>query len=597
MSVLKKPKIFKGRGRIITDILGRRKYTNYTQALNEAIANSLDAKSKEIKIKVNKEFIEIEDNGIGMNEEVLENRYFTLGEKNPDPEARALFGIGVCANAALGDLLIVESRAANEKKGVKAVIDFIEVENTDIGQYKPKKWEYIDFTGKKYSTKIRIERLRWKNITEEEVKDYLIKKHWPIIIDPEYNIKILVNEGIIKAEEPKGVQKFAFDSLEEFRIGEKHVPTQPDLDCSQVKGVFYLMENCKDPSIDVYVQDQRIDVYSGDRVDWLGIKLLSSPEGFKSRLKGIIKVKAEDKEEKVFSGETGKYLLLKSGRDAFFEDTFAFRALCAYLNEKSKGKVLNLPHGGILRLINDEWYKTRGTDIKKTQEFIEAIKSDIFTDLQKIFKGERFKPKIDKEGEDITKIREEKKRDKTPRPENVMFKCPNCGNIIKVKISIYKQWKKASKVKKVKLEEKYWTCPACQHRLDPIKDKYKRGKIKGVRIAKVELEEGIITDIRAEPLGKRGPRAVYNPDERLLKINAEHSLLVYSLKTSDEAFKCNLLDSIIYAVSLRRSQDKGIGFQEIYNNLCSNIARVIDVSEYEKALEKFELAEKSKVTE
>ena len=184
----------------------------------------------------------------------------------------------------------------------------------------------------------------------------------------------------------------------------------------------------------------------------------------------------------------------------------------------------------------------------------------------------------------------EKIREKNHHPENIMFKCPRCGNIVRVKIVIYKQWNRASRLKKDKIKEKYWICPACQYFLDPIKDKYRRGKIKGTRIAQIELEEGIITDIRAEALGKRGPRAVYNPDERLLKINAEHSLLVYSLKTSDEAFKCNLLDSIIYAVSLRRTQDKGLDFQGVYNDLCSNIERVIDISEYEEVLEKFELA-------
>ncbi len=48
-----KPKVFKGRGRIVTDILGRSKYTNYDQALNEAVANALDAQSKNIYINLN----------------------------------------------------------------------------------------------------------------------------------------------------------------------------------------------------------------------------------------------------------------------------------------------------------------------------------------------------------------------------------------------------------------------------------------------------------------------------------------------------------------------------------------------------------------
>jgi len=96
------PKLFKAKGRIATDILGIRKYTNYKQALNEAVANSLDWKSSLINVTLSKDYIEIADNGIGMSEDILINRYFTLGENNPNKEARGTFGIGICANAALG---------------------------------------------------------------------------------------------------------------------------------------------------------------------------------------------------------------------------------------------------------------------------------------------------------------------------------------------------------------------------------------------------------------------------------------------------------------------------------------------------------------
>ncbi len=70
-----KPKVFKGRGRFVTDILGRSKYTNYDQALNEAVANALDAQSKNIYINLNSNFIEIKDDGMGMTKNVLLNRY------------------------------------------------------------------------------------------------------------------------------------------------------------------------------------------------------------------------------------------------------------------------------------------------------------------------------------------------------------------------------------------------------------------------------------------------------------------------------------------------------------------------------------------
>ncbi len=72
-------------------------------------------------------------------------------------------------------------------------------------------------------------------------------------------------------------------------------------------------------------------------------------------------------------------------------------------------------------------------------------------------------------------------------------------------------------------------------------------------------------------------------------MNAQHSLLIYSLKTSDEALKCNILDSILYSISIRRSEENRLEFQKIYNNLCSKIANVIDAQDFEKALDKFQL--------
>ena len=583
-----KPKIFSAKGRIVTEILGRNKYSNYKQALNESIANALDAKASFVEIFLKDGAIEVIDNGIGMSGNDLINRYFMLGEKNPDETARALFGIGVCANAALGDSLTVETRPHGVKEGIKVVVDFTKVEQVAIGNYIPEKWEKIDFSNKKYNTLVRIERLRWANIDEKEIKKFLIEKHWPLLMDNTIGTKITVNGEEVKAQEPEGVEKYFFNSDEDFQIGEKFVPKK-DLDCGKIGGVFYLRESgFEEPSIDVYVKNQRIDAYSGDQIDWLRIKDLSSPEGFKGRIKGIIKVEATDEVSwKNRNPLDRNILILKSDRTAFFEESFAFKHLCAYLNEKSKGLVLHLPFGGILRLINAEWYKKRGVDVTKTQELINKFEPDLKNDLRKIFEEEKFETGS---GGDLTKrTREEKKGINSSKSENYLYKCPKCENIVRVKIGIVKQWQLASDEEKFELRKVYWLCNACGCIVDPTRDKYKRGPIRGKEIFQVHLEEGFLTHILAEPLGREGPRAIYIPEASVIKINAEHAMLVYSVKNSDEAFKCHLLDSIIYAIAIRRSRDSNVGFESVYNRESAKINKVINLDEYEEALSKLKV--------
>lgn len=583
-----KPKIFSAKGRIVTEILGRNKYSNYKQALNESVANALDAKASFVEIFLKDGAIEVIDNGIGMSGNDLINRYFMLGEKNPDETTRALFGIGVCANAALGDSLTVETRPHGVKEGIKAVVDFTKVEQVAIGNYIPEKWEKIDFSNKKYSTLVRIERLRWANIDEKEIKKFLIEKHWPLLMDNTIGTKITVNGEELKAQEPEGVEKYFFNNGEDFQIGEKFVPKK-DLDCGKIEGVFYLRESgFEEPSIDVYVKKQRIDAYSGDQIDWLRIKDLSSPEGFKGRIKGIIKVEATDEVNwKNRNPLDRNILILKSDRTAFFEESFAFKHLCAYLNEKSKGSVLHLPFGGILRLINADWYKKRGADVNKTQELINKFEPDLKNDLRKIFEEEKFETGS---GGDLTKrTREEKKGINSSKSENYLYKCPKCENIVRVKIGIVKQWQLASDEEKFELRKVYWLCNACGCIVDPTRDKYKRGPIRGKEIFQVHLEEGFLTHILAEPLGREGPRAIYIPEASVIKINAEHAMLVYSVKNSDEAFKCYLLDSIIYAIAIRRSRDSNVGFESVYNRESAKINKVINLDEYEEALLKLKV--------
>ncbi len=585
------PKLFKAKGRIATDILGERKYTNYKQALNEAVANSMDWGSSLIsliKINLSKDCIEIIDNGLGMSEETLLNRYFTLGENNPNKEARGMFGIGICANAALGHILTVETRSKGENEGIKAVVNFDKVNDYILGDYPEEKWERLNFSDKDYSTLIRIEKLKWRDISETDIIDFLIKKHWPLFLDEDIKIEVRVNNKKLEAEEPKDAIKYTFSSDIDFKIGNKVVPKQ-DLDCGLVKGTFYLRENGfgDDSSIDVYVKNQRIDNYSGNEVDWLKInRYLTSAQGFKSRIKGIIKVEAEDEKEYAKRSPMNRNLLqLKSDRTGFFEESIAFKQLCAYLIEKSNGKELHFPFGGILRLLHSEWHKNMGADISKTQELIQAIEPEIKNNLNKIFEDEKLQTKKGSDQDELEKkTRLEIKNISKNTSENILFRCPKCQDILRIKISIYEEWQKTSNSNKKELENKYWICETCGYLLNPLTDRYRRGPIKGKKLMQIKLIDGSIAHLIADAMGKNGIRSSYIPEESTIMINGEHAMLVYSSKTSIEAVKCYLLDSIIYAIAIQRAKGRTINeFQVIYNELSSKISRVIDLSEYEEA--------------
>lgn len=595
-----KPKLFKARGRIVTDILGRSKYTTYTEALNEAVANSLDWDAKNIWVRIGDDYIEIEDDGCGMSPETLIKRYFGLGEETKDPEKRAQFGIGMCANAALGNLLEIETHEKGKKFGTRAVVNFFQLEKSYLGEYEPEEWnEKVPFDPNHHGTKIKVKWLRWRNIDQKEIEKYLIQKHWVVLIDPEIDLSIHVGESLLKAGEPKYDKKYEFDSLKKFRIGKKFVPALPELSCGRVSGVFYIIEDCEEPSVDVYAKKQRLDAYSGVKMDWLGIRNLRSPKGFQSELKGIIKVEAtiktpEEENDPLFLVKTsGEGLIIKSDRSRFFENTRAFEHLCAYLNEKANGPILNLPHGGILRLINDEWYREKAADYKKNISAIEKEVEKIKPELEKVLKGAEIFRRISEKGMKKEKprklFREKEGEEKIIKRENVWFICSQCGKINRIPMEEYKKWEEAN-YKEKKNIEKDWKCKACGNQINPLKDRYKRESPQaksGKLLAKIDLGIGKLKEIKADLLGEKGPRAVYYPEDEVVKINAQHSLLVYAHKTSDEAFRVNLLDSVILAISIEYAEELKKDFQLVYNELCANIKRIVDVSAYEEALEKF----------
>src|SRR3989344_4881161 len=86
--------------RLVTEQLGKNQYSNPISALTELVCNSFDADATEVQIQVNENELKglkdivIADNGNGISEDILRNRFAKVGvEKNQ--EARfGKFGVG-----------------------------------------------------------------------------------------------------------------------------------------------------------------------------------------------------------------------------------------------------------------------------------------------------------------------------------------------------------------------------------------------------------------------------------------------------------------------------------------------------------------------
>ena len=73
----------------VLEHLGINLYSNIAAVLTEAVANAWDADASSVQIRVdpNNEWIEIEDDGIGMSVEDLNGKYLRVGYRRRDEDA------------------------------------------------------------------------------------------------------------------------------------------------------------------------------------------------------------------------------------------------------------------------------------------------------------------------------------------------------------------------------------------------------------------------------------------------------------------------------------------------------------------------------
>lgn len=101
-------------GAEIISIITKGMYPDPKDALREYIQNGVDAMSKNITIKVRQESVVIEDDGIGMNQDVLRKAVrMGISDKNPTKNV-GFMGIGIYSAFHLCDKLAIYSRGSED---------------------------------------------------------------------------------------------------------------------------------------------------------------------------------------------------------------------------------------------------------------------------------------------------------------------------------------------------------------------------------------------------------------------------------------------------------------------------------------------------
>ena len=225
---------------------GRNLYTTNPPAIAELIANAWDAYATECHIAHNENSLLIWDNGIGMNEDELTNRYAISGfEKKTDnirkPEHlkerpyMGKKGIGKFSAFSLGDEYSIYTKSDEDEKWRKLILNYnsimsnpnkpiIGIEVIELENLSELNSEF-KFTEPKSGTFIFIPQLRRKftTATDAGIKN-LITRRFSVSIATDYDFTLYENEQEINLKQHfydsnlEFVYHFGFEKEEEKQI-------------------------------------------------------------------------------------------------------------------------------------------------------------------------------------------------------------------------------------------------------------------------------------------------------------------------------------------------------------------------------------------
>lgn len=152
----------------VLDHLGIKLYSNAAAVLSEAVANAWDADAGIVKIDIKPDEIRIEDNGIGMDREQINERFLSVGYDKRAQEGEASGkgrpfmgrkGIGKLALFSIADEIQIHTRQGREKHAFKMITEDVRAAIKAGKDYFPPP---IAFAGLAKGTQIILHKLKKK---------------------------------------------------------------------------------------------------------------------------------------------------------------------------------------------------------------------------------------------------------------------------------------------------------------------------------------------------------------------------------------------------------------------------------------------------
>lgn len=192
--------------------LGLNLYSNVPAVLSEVVANAWDADARRVRVDLNKEdaCIIIEDDGVGMTREEVNDRFLLVGymrrDEQPGPTAIGRLpmgrkGIGKLSLFSIANRIVVETIRNGEKSALQMHVDRIKkaIEGGK-GEYEPEALSTgnINF---EHGTRITIHELRRRQtiMTAEALRKRLARRF--SIVGPSQDFSITVNGSQITPED------------------------------------------------------------------------------------------------------------------------------------------------------------------------------------------------------------------------------------------------------------------------------------------------------------------------------------------------------------------------------------------------------------
>ena len=154
----------------VLDHLGIKLYSNAAAVLSEAVANAWDADSQNVQISISKTEIVVEDDGVGMDLEAINDRFLSVGyDKRTTEGSKSIRGrdfmgrkgIGKLSLFSIAETVTVYTTKAGQQHAFRMAISEIEAAIRKNEYYHPTP---VPFAGSKKGTRIVLTNLKQQRL-------------------------------------------------------------------------------------------------------------------------------------------------------------------------------------------------------------------------------------------------------------------------------------------------------------------------------------------------------------------------------------------------------------------------------------------------